>query len=295
MNTKEFRYYSFILLISFIGFSCRKEIPVDVPNSQPKIVISSIIEKDENISANLFISSNAIDEHETSNFLNNASVFVYENNILVDTMEFFGDGNYRSADVIGELGNEYKLIVAATNFDTIIGKTTLVDFVSINSFDTVRRGKDMNGFLIMYCDVKFSDPSAEKNYYRLKIIDNPEKDFNIVYSQSNDPIIEYAHWNGIYYFTDALFQGKEYSFSIQLDNYYSANSDEEETQYSNNVYVILENMSEDYYYFSKSVSAQYDVDGFGFFAQAVIVYNNIENGFGIVGSKGISTKPLGEN
>ena len=76
------------------------------------------------------------------------------------------------------------------------------------------------------------------------------------------------------YFTDETFDGKEITFTVLLENYSEDNS---------HIAVEVDGLSYDTYKYLSSKSQQVDNETNVPFSDPVMVYNNIEGGYGIVG------------
>lgn len=296
------KYTVLIFFISavLVSISCKKEIDVTIPASERKLVLNAVLQLDENIAAQAFLSSHVQDNNPAYKVLEGAQIKCYENENYIGDLLLNSEANIFQIDHQVRAGMNYKFEMEYQDFTKVFGETEVIDTVSIVSFDSVRVGKDQFGWETLHAEVKFNDPANIKNYYCLRVvqfIDNPDEYDDYTYSlyvMTNDPVVDHASYNELY-FTDDYFDGKSYAVNVQLDpyelGYYLSDGVFVEDEYSEfseteiYTYVILESMSESMYNYSKSVTIYKESDDFGPFSQPVAIYNNIENGLGIVGSK----------
>lgn len=143
---------------------------------------------------------------------------------------------------------------------------------------------------------RINDPLG-KNYYRLlvRLVADP-KDAGIIEKydrgvlvadvfHSDDPIFtdnrlsgSYGGWPSYFsnVFDDHLFDGKSYTFHVSsaLKRMYGVNQ---------RVYVELQEISRDFYFYLKSIQS-YRISDHDDYSESIQIHNNIENGWGILGS-----------
>ncbi len=285
-----------LVFVTLFLLSCQKEVPIKIGESDRKIVVNSVFSEGELFSAQVYRSNLVTDRIQTGLYLNNATVEVFSNNELIDVLPLVENGYFQSTDKRAEAGTIYTIQVSVPNLNTVTSSEQLLQPVPIVSFDSVGTVIDEYGYNTYLMKLTFQDPETEKNYYRLSIaalsfyfnydsLYQPVEDttwvLQPIYIESNDPVVE-ANDNGILYFSDLLFNGKNYEF--EFTTYYYTNS-----KY---LYAILENVSYDYYRYSVSLPAHSEAEDLKFFMEAVLVYNNIENGLGIFGSTAASEDSL---
>lgn len=293
------------LLVVFFG-SCRKAIDIDVPESERSLVLNCAIEKGKDIEAQVFKSGHVLDNfgyYESENnpyAINDASVYLYENNNEVGQFILSGNGKYLLSNFSPTAGRSYRVEASHADYNPVNGETIFMDSVEVISFDSVRMGKDQDGWEVMFCELKIKDPADVSNYYRLTIFKESYEDMYSLYPQCNDPALEHLGWDDAMYFSDVIFNGDTYAFEVQIDpysfGYYYGEGDGyvSEDTYSSEavIYAKLESLSKEMYYYLRSITAQDEAEDFGPFSQPVTVYDNIENGFGIVGSKAVTNVPF---
>ncbi len=283
-----------ILLLIIIAFfaSCEKDITVDLPKPEDKIVLEGIIENGQY--PYLYVTKNIayFDKVDTNTLMNmividsNAVITVTHDNII-DTMHLTIDFNSfipikYQGNIKGEVGKTYKLKA------TILGKTytattTIPNLVPLDSIKFKLRypdtPDDSTGFLWMYT----TDPDTLGNYYRLfsKTIGKDN-----VFVHPYNSVADDQYFNG---------QSVEYQVSRGYNPATGVESDQTKEDVPRWVFikgetVILKFCTLDikHYNFWYSIELQNAADG-NPFASPVTVKTNIEGGaLGVWGGYGAS-------
>lgn len=290
------KYISLIILVA-LTLSCRKEIPVNVPDRERKIVLNTLIQADGLFEARVFRSNHVQDRTFELLYLNNATVGVYENNTLVEVLPRVEEGFYKSINSRAVAGHEYEFRVAVPNLPSCSGTGKVLEPVSIIEIDSIgSMNFEFDEFYDTYeqiyqvYEIKFNDDANEDNYYRLKVSSNNNDSYDPIdwrgdiSVESNDVAIEvWPYFDGYYYFSDVLFNGEQYNFTVGLQSYESGEKP---------VNVYLEHISKDFFMYIRSADFQSETKNDALFSQTVQVLSNISNGFGIVGTASVSKKTL---
>jgi len=304
--------YITIIIIAITLFSCKKEINIDVPDSERKIVLNAIVQQDSFFTANIFRSNHIQDDISKLLYYNNAKVDVLDNGSLIETLTLDSVGHYSSKTAKAVVGHEYEFSVSVPQLKKASGKTKLlpvIPIISIDSIGTTTEEYYYGGDSPIYTlyGIKFKDTPGQKDYYRIKLNLPAYKDTTIDYytgdtiinnnhysigNYTNDPSIVVWDWiDDYYYFSDILFNGKEYVFqyAILFDGNKLPN-DITKQDFS----ISLEHITYDFFKYMQGVDMQDDADGMQLFYQATPVLNNVTDGFGMVGAASVSKKPLSE-
>lgn len=314
-----------IILIGLISIlSCKKEVNIDIPNNERKIVLNSVLFADSVFSVNIYKSNHIQDKTLALLYLNNAKVDILEGGNLLETLKLDSAGCYiGDKGILAQEGHNYEIVVNVPNLKQVKAKVGVLKQVPIISIDSIgeeqydfdHRGEmDVNKFTIY--QVKFKDIPNEKNYYRLKVnlplvvdtLYNYDSTKYTIYKhyadvgiQTEDPVIELTNeTDGYYYFSDILFDGKEYNFNISImpdfvSDIYSEDGMSFKTvkeSYKDDITISLEHISYEMFIYMKSVVIQHNTQGAELFFQAAPVYINVEDGFGIVGTSNVDKKNL---
>lgn len=287
MKNKSF----IIFLIGIFGSvgmfsSCTTNVTVDIPDYKIQLVANSFAVKDSMFKVNVSHSLNALD-NATPPPVNNASVLLYENEILVDSLLNNSSGKYSSI-YIPQSGKNYSLKISAPNFKTIESETTVPESVLISSYHldslTSNSGNEQFNASLTF---SFNDPAAAENYYEVMLYrEDTSFDFidSTVYGisrypltlSSQDPAIEItdSYTADRAFITDEFFNGKTFNGKISFE-YHSFSS--------GNLYISFKAVSKEYYLYQKTLAVHYGSQN-NPFAEPAQVYSNIKNGLGIFGS-----------
>lgn len=293
------RFINTAVLLVIVFSACEKVIPFEEVVGDHHLVVNSLLVADSVFEVQVFNSKLISDENYEPSYLNDATVIIFEDGNEVETLPFVENGYYRSSLNTAKTGCDYRVQVNDTQGKTAYGTTQVLEPVTILSVDSVGMSENSWGDEMMVLQVKLKDNSDQKDYYRI-VIRQYRKDYyydpdyvgiadsaivlSDMYLKSNDPAVS-AIVDGMVYFSDALFNGKEYAFEVLMD-YFGYNA---LTPY---YYVYLEHISYDFYRYNVALEGHYEAEDWSFFMEAVLVYNNITNGLGIVGSSSASVDSI---
>ncbi len=168
-NTIKSITYIFIILFAFV--SCEKDISVDMPRPEDKLVVEGFIELDEY--PIVFLTKNAayfdiVDTATVNNSIisgNQATVIVTDG-FIIDTLaphifEKWPYYGYSGTQIKGAIGSTYELKIQY-NDDKYNALTSIPDTVAIDSvwFD---KFEQLDGF--GFLNFNFQDPIENGNYY----------------------------------------------------------------------------------------------------------------------------------
>ena len=298
---KNFLYF---FTFSLLFASCDIVVDLDIPEHERVLVVNSILTTDSMINASISHSVGAFDASSIS-YVNNATVEVYEDGVLLGEMDEQVSLSYDSS---GELdstyvynfnqnpvaGKIYSYEIVHPDYEAVRAETTVPAEVKLNVNDvTLLSEQDYE----KHFRVRFSfNDAREDNYYRLRLR-NPNTYYGFAYFESNDAsMISSAgvqsdgatFYGDEALFDDGMFNGTEKEISIDFFDSKSLWFEEEGIE----VQFILEltSVSESYYTYIRSLRAHFDnQDQFIFAGEPVQVFTNIENGLGVLGSMSLDT------
>jgi hypothetical protein len=161
-----------LLLIAIIFYSCEKDINIDVPAAEQKVVIQGSI--DLNDYAKVSLTKNlpyfgTIDSSMIYDLIIQEATVIVSDGLVNDTLKkvtdltMFPPIYYKGTQIKGEVGKTYHLKVIALG-KTFTASTTIPAPVSLDSaWFKVEPGKDSLGYLW----ASFTDPAEPGNYYRI--------------------------------------------------------------------------------------------------------------------------------
>ena len=181
----------YTMIFALIFTSCENDIPFNVKNNPPKLVVNAIFDADspENF---IFLSKTGKEDIDS---IYNATINIYVNDVLKDqltepVLQEYGYNThwyynpYKNKKYKTELrfnpGDKVKIEVFADNnkyhawAEDIIPKPLEIDYI-----DTMTYIKDFNQHIRL--KTTFTDPSNENNFYRLALVQN-----NTSYIKTND-------------------------------------------------------------------------------------------------------------
>lgn len=277
----------FTLAMMFILFAgCTNVAEIDIALERPIISVNSVFNADSTWQVSVTRSRNVLDDVMGSYFepVDNARVTLKDGNgNLVETLSYTLNNfsyMYRS-NARPEIGRNYVLQVAIDNDPVLQAKNCIPLSVPIESVQIDSAGFHSDGTDIKM-KISFSDPEQVKNYYALKILRNAyhianEDTIRFIEDVNFEPIDpafqDYFSTGASTVFNDNLFQGKSYSFQVQVSPYFNFGTTERIT-------VMLLSVSEEYYEYFTTKNLQYSKREDPF-AQPVQVFTNIQNGVGI--------------
>jgi hypothetical protein len=290
------------VILSITLTSCTKPYSFDIDNIEKRIVVNSFLCTDSTFMANL-VEEAALNDKTfltedgfvISNLkpINNANIIIYNEDIIIDTLDIAANGNY-FGHTKPDFNKNYKIVIYADGFNKVEANNKLPTMVKI---DSIRKKKIDEEYNDRYqLTIFFNDPPNEKNYYYISI-----SGLTTNYS-TEDPVIGewHSNWRQIPIFSDELFNGKTYGLKIMV-NVNISDWYEPEWNY---IAVNLHTISQDYFLFVESYNKQtpkFGDDIIEMFQQGLIepipIYSNIDGGLGLFGSytNSVDTVHFGNN
>jgi hypothetical protein len=307
--------YLSMLWLFFISIACEKTIEIDLEDAKIRIVVNAELNPDSTISVHVTRSRHILDNAAIVP-LADATVKLYEDDVLIGNLTYrsggFYDINYKP--IVGRI---YKIEVIHSDFDDVFALTTIPESIAITGIDTTKSYDEYGGQIYNF-SISFNDPASEKNYYMIGMRNrysyeawDPNMiiydtlyvgpDTTIVhieyggyywtemtdklYFNTDDMIIdEMIYYNNTAVFSDELINGKSYSVKLRVDAY-GFYSD------TNMVFIDLYAISPEYYKYLTSFAKHQNATGDPF-AEPVMVFSNVVEGIGIVGSAAANTDSL---
>lgn len=278
----------FIYTISILILAaCELVVPIDLPDQSPKLVLNGFLQADSSISVYL---TSSFGMYETFNPapIDDATITLRDGqgNDFLFTEDAQQRARYSLDNVFVQPGERYTITAAAPGFPSVTGSTIVPLPIR---FDTVEldRGARMDRDSILYdvWTLQLTDIPQTDNYFILRIrLQEQTEEYGVCF-ETLDPALAAVDFFGngsdaLYlcdgYFTDAIFKDGTYRMQVFTDAFY--------TDKPNVTFQFdLLHVDEAYYNYAQSSALQYSTDG-NPFAEPVIVYNNIEQGFGVIGS-----------
>lgn len=285
-----------ILIVLTALIACEKTVYIDIPDKGRMITINSLFNPDSLLK--VYVSKSCYILDYDIQAIENATVEIYENGNLIDTLPYLNNGLYKSATKKPSSGDRYKIKVTVPGMGTAETESYIPPETNIISIDTTSVKRiDTGGYRYEQLEfrVKFKDNPDKKNFYLLKpnqiniyTYDDYESDTIItdtiqstMFYESNDPSVVEDLKLGLL-FNDNLFNGNIYEFVLSGKDFYSGTT---------SICINLNSISEDYFKYlatsNKHMEANWDP-----FMEKISVYSNVEGGVGIFGGYSLATDTI---
>jgi hypothetical protein len=286
-----------VLTLLIVLIACEKTVYIDIPDKGRMITINSLFNPDSllkvSVSKSCYILNNDIQVIE------NATVEVYENGNIINTLPYLNNGLYKSTTQKPSSGDRYKIKVTVPGMGTAETESYIppeTNIISIDTASVIRTDIDGYRYEQLEFRVKFKDNPDENNYYLLEpnrinicTYDDYERDTiisdtlqNIMDFESNDPSVVEDLWGEGLLFNDNLFNGNTYEFVFSVEKYFYDTT---------SICINLISISEDYFKYLatcyKHMDANWDP-----FMEKISVYSNVEGGVGIFGGYSLATDTI---
>lgn len=156
-----------ILSVLTLLFACEKTESIKLPPHTPKLVIHGYVETGTAFSVAIgrtFPSDEFVIDTQT--YVRNATAVLYEDGVLIDTLEFYQPTRYYRSPAIATVGKTYRLVVSAPGFATVEATSKPALPVPLTRLVYTRRARtSMGGDVLDDVIFTFNDPSNESNYY----------------------------------------------------------------------------------------------------------------------------------
>ena len=281
----------------FLLFACTKQVDYLLDESESVPVIQSIMCPDSVVT--VYVAQSVSTLAKGFNFIDDATVLLYCEDVFVDTLVFNSDKYYSS--VYPEAGKRYKIVVEMPNGKTVWGETTIP--TKPIACNPVLSHSSINYEGQWYkLELQINDTSLSFNYYELVMFYSHGNSIsyynNTAYFLEMDKmVINEGDWGfnpHTIFFSDVMFNGKKYNFSCitSMHNGSFGSGVDPDSVYFKDLYTSLRNTSYSYYKFRKSFTRHIYNSGIqtdGLLnlistGNPVDMYSNVNGGLGIVAS-----------
>jgi hypothetical protein len=282
----------YIILLAAIGFtSCQKDVDVVIPYEGTKLVLNSLFRSDSIIYAQVSLSQRLANTFNATT-PSGASVQLFENGVSqgnMSTINVYGR-TYFVSTIKAKPNFVYTMVANANGYTSVTGTDTVpskpvIQVTSVTRSTSTGSGNNNDKVRVQLQD----DPNIE-NFYLVKVYQadtnrtavgpryQVDNSFPLYFSidgiSNGDP-------GGVFgppgdneqYIDDATFNGRNVTLNLNVESNFG------------NTYAVVEviSLTKSTYRYLKSVNQQGNAQGDPF-AEATVVYNNIKNGYGIVGA-----------
>jgi hypothetical protein len=289
-------YYKVLFLLVILFTSCEKEVYIDLPDPQTKLVVEGWIEQDNYPVVAVTRNSPYFSQVDSTTLMNlfvlNAQVYVSDGEQTEKLELDFSNAMegiwpficYKGNSIKGEIGKTYTLTIYAEG-DTITGTTTIPQPIELDSIWWMpdNEGKPLNDSL-GYIWANYTDDPGVDNYFRLfakrKGLDNQ---FIPIFGSVYD---------------DVFFNGQSFTFSmyrgiLTLSDVDAIIEDEELFYFKkgDTVDVKITSIDREHYEFWRTIE-QENFTGGNPFVFPVVIRHNVKGALGVWGGYGATIYTL---
>lgn len=271
------------ILITLTICSCEKDVNIPLPEESNKVVLNLIMNRDSAMVARVTLSGR-LDGTVNMPELPNAVLNLYENGTFKETLTpFRNEGRiYYQGNTLAESGKTYRVTAAAPGYAEVSGTDKIPDTVEIGEIRMTAAPLNANTAKATI-SVQLHDDPDEQNYYRVRIylinewVDangNGKRQKIQQFFEAEESSISLFNDNTRpqFFTTDALFNGRSPRFIFRTNT---------DGNFKKMVVEVSTLTYNSYNYLNSVFMAREKNDDW--MSEKVIVYNNIENGLGIVG------------
>ena len=290
----------FIFAILLFGSACEKEITIETPDMQEKLVVHSTFRpfttpyvKDFRVQ---ITNSRSILDNREIDTIAGANVRLYEEGNILDTLNYIDSLGIYRCDEFPESGKEYRIKTTKEGLPTVTATDIVPEKIKVSSMemDTVAY-RDRDGWYHSRITLDFEDPNLNDNYYEIQVkttgsesLSLSTNDIAVVneryYPSQLDPGFEHPKR---LLFRDNRFNGaqKEISFFYQPNQFIEFENGKRVYYYNDQIIqVYFRSVSQNYYSYYTSLLEKLDNqegDILYGMAEPHEVPSNIKGGYGI--------------
>lgn len=285
-----------LLIMCTFLVTCQKELLIEVPDSESKLVVESYLRTFQFNSNNKFEfylrSSSNINDTTRYGYVEDATILLYKNNILFDTLEMDSSKRFYKYDFnlanSPKAGDKFRVEVSHPDFQSVSATTTMPSPITIgDTIITPLYSQSSSGDKCKV-DITFKDP-PEENFYEIFVTDISMIEELVRATTTFPSIVREAYYPKPYdllngnapnslLFSDKEFNGEE----VTIDVIYQIFGEIVDDVYTQKV--VLRHISKEQYEFKTKVlehlkSKQDDIL-YGV-AEPLAVPSFVNNGYGI--------------
>jgi len=308
----KLKYIVFLGLVLFQVKGCETSEKIDdFPLRPSRLVLNSFFTADSAWAFQLSKSLSVLDNAELT-LVDTATIHIYKDGELIDNIiDSDEDGWYRSGTSVPELDAMYSIELTTPGINSVLSAEDFLP-VPVSISDAGIDIIDSSFYTDIYYDpyfedtiinswgnlkgtfnITFRDPAGIDNYYQISIYsyisypdyDNPKNELielRQIHFSTEDPI---ADDNDSYMselqFNDEIIDGQKYQLKLDFEDW-DARVDKE-------YYIELLSLTRSSYLYKRSVKEYRNASGDPF-SEPVLIYSNIENGYGIFAGYSQATK-----
>ena len=275
--------------------ACEEVVVPNLPTHEQSLVVQSTFTNGQPIQVFISQSEDILDTTDFFVAIGNADVDIFQDEIFIETLQFVSEPLsqgyfYSSSKFIPQIGIEYTIRVSVPGLGTARAKNGIpapVPLIFTNIKDIRLDSLPIQGIIIytFTIDLRFIDEPEVRNYYHLNFYqlktiaegDMEEqlvKEPRIVDSATNNNFFR-PYYRGGVLISDEESDGNTYDYSVTFSTPIKS-----EKEILGQFIIELATVSPEYYHYYSSLNNRNDSSGEPF-EEPVIIFNNIERGYGI--------------
>jgi hypothetical protein len=268
-----------LLILVVIFSSCEKKVSLTLPAEESKPVLNLLLNKDSMIMARVSLSG-YINENQVIPDVTNAEVNLYENGAFKEKLlpVKYAGYTYYKGHTLAQTGATYRVTAAVSGFKEAAGTDQVPDSVQIEEMKMNRGDEEV------VINLQLHDDPGVQNYYRVRLLSTyiqqsapgitKRSRYQLAFETADATLDLFNDKSRFeFYTTDALFNGRSPRFAFKATYYKNSNS---------GLAIEVTSLTYNSYNYLNSVYMASEKNGDAL-AEKVAVFNNIENGLGIVG------------
>ncbi|MBC9934939.1 DUF4249 domain-containing protein [Chitinophaga qingshengii] len=276
-----------LLICSWLIMACKKQVPIHFPEEASRPVLSLLMEKDSILVARLTRSARAVFANKFPQ-ITDATIQLYEDGQFRENLTMFEKYEYvfYKSTVKVKAGSTYRLVAKIPGYGDLEGSDYIPAPVNVGelSVNPIPGSKGhQSGEIKARISVQIHDKGGERNYYRIRIYipyyyKDPDgtlytEKYPTSFTTGNPQDTWFdAKQRDQFFIEDALFDGGSPRFNLVIDRWNKVNEA---------IVEVTALTADSYkYLYSTAMAEEKNDDPL---SEKVVVFNNIKNGYGIVG------------
>jgi len=289
-----------VILFLFSLLACEEPVDLGIAEEEPRLVVQCNFNPDSLFKVVVLKSRSAL-SNDPVEYIENAIVEISENGVFKERLPLSTDPSFPNPLYISQSlkptpGAEYMIEVAAAGLETIRSENKVPPQVELRSFEVSNlmfRPASLPNFAIYSLTVsaEIDDPPELGNYYHLDFFYERVNytlsgtdtiripagfDFSLLLENTQNELPFLLHYDFGILISDEDAGGRPLKFTLDATSRPVSNRNE----LFDRIYVELRSVSRDYFLYHSSLTRQNQQTD-SILAEPVLLYNNIENGYGI--------------
>lgn len=294
-------YKLWIITITIAFYGCERSVILELPATQSKLVINSVNQSSRLINMSvgkskgiLTTPSPDIQSQQQNNAINKGNFLLYANDILIDTIQFdINKGAYAQKRQFPGIVKKFTITGNTPGLPAINASSLVPQEIALTVENyRVKARKIIDGSFVDEVTISFNDPANEKNFYWINFLSasgintwsagaclfSKDKDIEQPVGDITSAILDNCLTSALV--VDKNFNGTKKSIVFEIPSSKMKTFENLQTGTITRPLIRLEHITEDYYRYLKSRTANSNSSD-NPFAEPVNLFTNVNNGYGI--------------